>query len=132
MGKTLSGLLSRAAVLQGYLETMGLPLGAPNNSDDSHEALRQSLVAGLFLNAARRQPDGRFRVLSSGQEVHMHPSSTLQGRRPKCIVFNEVVLTTKLYAHVASAVDAAWLPQLVPRFYASDAVGGGTGAGRRE
>lgn len=102
------------------MEALGIPLGEADHSDDSHESLRQALIAGLFLNAARRQPDGRYRVLSSGQEVHLHASSTLMGKKPKCIVFNEVVLTTKLYAHVASVVDAAWLPQLVPRFYAAD------------
>ena len=110
----------RTSTLQGHLEALSVPVGTSNNSDESHETLRQALVAGLFLNAARRQPDGRFRVLASGQEVHLHPSSTLMGRRPKCIVFNEVVLTTKLYAHTASVVDAAWLPQLVPRFFAAN------------
>ena len=84
-----------------------------------HEELRKALVCGLFTHAARRQPDGSFLVIKSGQTVHLHPSSVLLGKKPKCIVFNEVVLTSKQYAHTASVVDAAWLPQLVPRLFAT-------------
>jgi ATP-dependent RNA helicase DHX8/PRP22 len=105
--------------MQGHLDTFAVPLTAANVSDDTHDALRQALVAGLFLNAARLQQDGSFRVITSGQEVHLHPSSVLLGTKPRCIVFNEVVLTSRLYARTASVIDAAWLPRLVPRFFAT-------------
>jgi ATP-dependent RNA helicase DHX8/PRP22 len=86
--------------------------------DSSHEALRQALVSGLFQNTARLHADGRFRVLSTGQEAFLHPSSTLIGKKPKCIVFNELVLTSRPYAHMVSVIDSAWLPKLVPRYFA--------------
>lgn len=98
---------------------MGVPLVSASDGDNMHDALRQSLVCGLFSHAALRQPDGAFRVMQSGETVHLHPSSVLLGTKPKCIVFNEVVLTSKPYAHTATVVDAAWLPQLVPRLFAT-------------
>ena len=87
---------------------------APSGSIDNFEGLRQALVVGFASNIARRQPDGRFRVLATGQDIYLHPSSALLSQRPKCVVFNELVHTTKMYAQCVSVVDAAWLPaQLV-------------------
>lgn len=55
------------------------------------------------------------------QEVFLHPGSVLVtvpvGERPACVVFNEVVLTNKAYAQVATSIEASWLPELVPQFF---------------
>jgi Oligonucleotide/oligosaccharide-binding (OB)-fold len=102
--------------VQGNLEALHVPArNTAAGASDTHAPLRQALTAGLFLNAARRQPDGRFRVISTGADAHVHPGSALAGRKPKCIVFSEAVLTAKLYAHNASVVDAEWLPAIAPR-----------------
>lgn len=37
-------------------------------------------------------------MLASGQAVALHPSSTLCGKRPPCIVFDELLRTTRDYA----------------------------------
>jgi len=37
----------------------------------------RSMVAGYFLNTARRQPDGSFKSVSTGQRLVIHPSSVL-------------------------------------------------------
>jgi ATP-dependent RNA helicase DHX8/PRP22 len=34
-------------------------------------------------------------VIASGQQVFIHPSSVLIGKKVDCIVFSELVLTTK-------------------------------------
>ena len=69
------------------------PAGAAD--DDDTTPLRRALAAGLCLNAARRQPDGSYRLMSVGAAaasaaaagvgggsggyavVHVHPSSVL-------------------------------------------------------
>lgn len=105
--------------MQGHLEAIGAQPDADAAADDAHEPLRQALATGLFLNTARLAPDGRgYRALAGGGEVHVHPSSALAGKRPKCIVFDELLVTSRPYARGVSVVDAAWLPALVPRYFA--------------
>ena len=81
---------------------------------------------------ARRQPDGTFRTLAGSQTVHLHPSSVLFGRSPapECILYTELVRTSKLYVRDVSAIEPAWLAELAPRFYAarSATLPGGMGA----
>ena len=107
--------------LKGHLEDLGVPLRSCSSADstDSDDApLRRALVAGLFPHAAKLQLDGnKYRVVSTGQEVHLHPSSSLHGRRVECIVFNELMRTTRQYARGASAVEAGWLAELVPAYF---------------
>ena len=40
-------------------------------------------------------------MLASGQVVALHPSSVLYGRRPACIVYDELLRTTRDYARQA-------------------------------
>ncbi len=91
-------------------------------------ALTPLLPACLPPQAARRQPDGTYRTLAGSQTVHLHPSSVLFGAAgagapppPECILFNELVRTSKLYVRDVSAIEPAWLAELAPRFYAARA-----------
>lgn len=88
---------------------------------DDTIAIRQALVSGLFLSAARRQPGGGYKVIASGREIALHPSSCMLQKRPECVVVGEVILTSKPYAHMVTEIEAAWLPELVPRFFATAA-----------
>jgi len=105
-----------AQQLEGQLLSLGLTVvscGADTTP------LRRALTAGLFPHAARLQPDNSYRVLATGQVVYLHPSSVLVQRKPECIVFNELVRTTKQYARDAVAVEPRWLPELAPAFFAA-------------
>ena len=77
----------------------------------------RSLVAGFFLNAARRQADGSFKTVSSGQRLAIHPSSVLFQQPPEVILFNELVKTNRLYARDASAIQPEWLAELSPNVF---------------
>jgi ATP-dependent RNA helicase DHX8/PRP22 len=57
-------------------------------------------------------------VIATGQAVAIHPSSVLCGKKAECIVFNELVRTTKQYARDALVVEAGWLPELAPAYFA--------------
>ena len=63
--------------------------------------------------------------MSTGQVVSIHPSSVLCGRRSHCIVFNELLRTTRNYARNVSVIDASWLPELAPSFFQKDLTAGG-------
>lgn len=111
--------ISADVCMQGHLEQMGVKLKEDADREE-FSALRRALLKGLFHNAARRHSGkGSYKLYGSGQEVQLHPSSVLVATRPACVVFSEVVLTSRAYAHVATVVDAGWLPQMVPRFFAN-------------
>ena len=96
----------------------GPPGGCGSGEDTT--ALRRSLTCGFFQHAAKKQPDGStYRVMCGGQVVRLHPSSVLAAARPmpECIIFKELVKTTRLYARDATVVDPAWLPELAPRAF---------------
>ena len=51
-------------------------------------------------------------MLASGQAVALHPSSTLCGKRPPCIVFDELLRTTRDYARQARSSSGRTPPLL--------------------
>ena len=57
-------------------------------------------------------------MIATGQAVAIHPSSVLCGKKAECIVFNELVRTTKQYARDALVVEAGWLLELAPAYFA--------------
>ncbi|CAM9653872.1 unnamed protein product [Scytosiphon promiscuus] len=91
------------------------------------------LVAGLFTNVALRQPStsggggrGCYRTVLGGREAQIHPSSSLWRRNPpaKCVVFTELLSTSRDFIKTVTAVDASWLRELVPQYFKpSGAVG---------
>lgn len=64
-------------------------------------------------------PAGTYRVVASGQTVNIHPSSVLCGKKARCIVFGELVATTRHYARQVSAIEPAWLVELAPAVFSS-------------
>ena len=54
------------------------------------------------------------------------------GRSPAadCILYNELVRTSKLYVRDVSVIEPSWLSELAPRFYSAQSVmvPGGQGA----
>lgn len=61
---------------------------------------------------------GTYKVIATGQTLAIHPSSVLCNKKAECIVFNELMRTTRQYARTALAIDAKWLPELAPAFFA--------------
>ncbi|KAK9861172.1 hypothetical protein WJX84_009752 [Apatococcus fuscideae] len=102
--------------LCGLLQAMKLPLERLGDNQDP-EPLQRALTCGLFLHAARRQPDGTYKVIGTGQEVSIHPSSVLSGSKPDCIVFNELVFTRRNYARTMCSIQIPWLTELVPSYF---------------
>mmetsp|Transcript_63871 Transcript_63871/g.103249 ORF Transcript_63871/g.103249 Transcript_63871/m.103249 type:complete len:653 (+) Transcript_63871:2-1960(+) len=101
--------------LQGYCEQAKVPMiscGAELTN------LARCLCTAFYANAASVAPDGKgYKVESSALQVQLHPSSVLFQRRPKAVIYNELVFTTKLYMRHCCIIDTAWLPELVPDLY---------------
>jgi ATP-dependent RNA helicase DHX8/PRP22 len=79
--------------------------------------IRKGLVHGLFPHAARRQHNGSYKVISTGLEVKLHPSSVLHAKAPECIIFNEVIRTTRQYVRGITRIESSWLPEIAPFFF---------------
>ena len=62
-------------------------------------------LSGLFVNVAMQQHDGSYRTLRNSQQVFIHPSSALFGRKPRCVLFNELVQTKKCYMRDCCVLD---------------------------
>ena len=88
--------------------------------------VRKALVAGCFLNTARRVPratargPSTYKTVGGNQEVFIHPSSVAftRGDLPaETVVYHEVVMTRKSYMRVVTEVDIGWYPDLAPRAF---------------
>lgn len=104
--------------LEAHLRALGLPLVS---CGDNATPISKALVMGLFPHATRQLADGSYQVIATGQQVHIHPSSVLSGKKVPCLVFNELVRTTRQYAREVTKIEMGWLPELAPTFFASKA-----------
>ena len=79
---------------------------------------RHSTDRGSFRNYSSAKPP-QFQTIAGEQSVDIHPSSGLfQCRRaPRCIVYTELVVTTKPYMRCCTAVQPEWLVELLPAVF---------------
>ncbi|XP_066432942.1 ATP-dependent RNA helicase DHX33 [Eleutherodactylus coqui] len=79
--------------------------------------IRQCLAHGLFMNAAELQPDGTYTTVETHQPVSIHPSSILFHCKPACVIYNELLHTSKCYMRDLCVVDADWLFDAAPEYF---------------
>jgi hypothetical protein len=110
--------------LEGHMKRIKLPLESKYPDSDP---LRRCLVAAAFLRIAVQDDvgasggagmgHGEYRLLGGEQAVSIHPSSVLFGRpnakSRKCVVYNDLVFTTKAFICGVTVVDPSWLTELV-------------------
>ncbi|GAB1224152.1 hypothetical protein ENUP19_0177G0013, partial [Entamoeba nuttalli] len=77
----------------------------------------KSIVSGFFCSCSKKRSSEGYRTLVDGQQVFIHPTSSLFGRNPEWVVYHELVLTTKEYMREIIAIDPQWLIELAPAFY---------------
>lgn len=81
--------------------------------------IQKAITAGFFTNAARLQRGGdSYRCFKSNTTVYIHPSSVLMGDNPpKCILYNELMLTSKEYMRNCMTIKPEWLREMAPHYY---------------
>ncbi|KAL0875561.1 hypothetical protein Bca101_025266 [Brassica carinata] len=92
--------------IRGIVERMGFNVSSCGNDMLEY---RRCLAASFFLKAAQRQMDGTYRALESGETVHIHPTSVLFRSNPECVIFNELMQTSKKYIKNLTRIDPLWL-----------------------
>ncbi|KAL2164825.1 hypothetical protein VTH06DRAFT_121 [Thermothelomyces fergusii] len=81
------------------------------------DKIRQSLCAGFFRNAARKDPQEGYKTLTEGTAVYMHPSSALFGKQAEWVIYHTLVLTTREYMHFTTTIEPKWLVEAAPTFF---------------
>ncbi|RUS34216.1 putative Pre-mRNA splicing factor [Jimgerdemannia flammicorona] len=113
--KALSRAMAIRAQLARYLARFDVPVESSRDS----VAIRKCLVGGYFAQAASADegPEGVWRSVRDGVVLNIHPSSVLFNRRPKWVIFHEVVETTKPFMRDLTVIEPEWLAELAPHFY---------------
>ncbi|KAK9944513.1 hypothetical protein M0R45_010077 [Rubus argutus] len=98
------------------VEQMGLSFAS---CGDNMFQFRRCLAASFFLKVALKQSDGQYRFLTYDPAnelvVQIHPSSVLFGKKPECIVFNELVETNdQKFICNTTRIDYSWSTELAP------------------
>ncbi|KAI9502287.1 ATP-dependent RNA helicase DHX8 [Coemansia spiralis] len=81
------------------------------------DTVLKCFLSGFFHNCALLQPDGSYRSLSGSQAVHIHPGSSIFGKKIPAIFYDQLVFTNKLHARAVSAADPLWIAQAAPKLY---------------
>lgn len=93
-----------------------------SNVNDT-DAILMSVTSGLFTQAAIRsgpKNNAAYRTLKHPQNVDIHPQSALFEQEPKCVVYTDLVMTTKQYMRQVAQIRPEWLTQLAPHYYSND------------
>ncbi|GAN06519.1 adenosinetriphosphatase [Mucor ambiguus] len=88
----------------------------PNPNDPI--PIQKSITSGFFFNAARLNKSGdSYRTVKQNQTVHIHPSSSMLEKKPKWLVYFELVLTSKEYMRQVMEIQPSWLLDVAPHYY---------------
>ncbi|XP_044738353.1 ATP-dependent RNA helicase DHX33-like [Chrysoperla carnea] len=80
------------------------------------DQVRKCLLTGLFMNIAELHGPKQYVTVDTKTPVHIHPSSVLHGTYPHCVVFSEVVMTTKCYLRTITTINPEWLQEIAPSY----------------
>ena len=96
--------------------------GQISTCENNHEIFLKTVAKALWMNVAKLTKQsgviGHYETIDK-IECFVHPGSLLFGLKepPKCIVYTEIVQTSKNYLRAASAIEGQWLVELVPAYF---------------
>ncbi|UXI21407.1 hypothetical protein NH340_JMT07350 [Sarcoptes scabiei] len=85
--------------------------------NDDNIPIRKAITAGYFYHTARLNKDGHYRTIKGNNTVLVHPNSTLFEEQSRCLLYHELVLTTKEYMRQVIEIDPGWLLEVAPHYY---------------
>ena len=96
--------------LKRIMETNEIQLmSTPFEDKKYYENIRKALVAGFFMQVAKRDGTGKtYLTVKEEQNVLLHPSTVLASDA-EWVLYNEFVLTSKNYIRTVTVVKAEWL-----------------------
>ena len=103
--------------LAGLMDRVEITL---ESSGGDSVKIRKAITSGFFYNTARLAgKTGTYKTTKHQQTVHIHPNSCLfeQESPEKCVLYHELVFTTKEFMRTVSVVEAGWLLEVAPHYY---------------
>jgi pre-mRNA-splicing factor ATP-dependent RNA helicase DHX16 len=93
---------------------------AAGSGDEGATNIQKAITAGFFAKVATLNRSGdSYRTLHSKQTVFIHPSSVLYKTKPKWLIYNELVLTSKEFMRNCMPIYPRWLREVAPHFYST-------------
>lgn len=112
--------LARAHEIRRQLISVMKKNSIPLKSSGSDwDIVRRSICSGFAHQAAKVTGLSKYVNLRTGMNVELHPTSALYGigDPPSCVVYHELLLTSKEYMCFVTAVDPFWLIEFGPLIY---------------
>lgn len=83
------------------------------------DVVRKCVASAFFFNAARLKRLGEYANVQTGMPCHMHPTASLYGLgyTPDYVVYHELVMTSKEFMMIVTAVDPYWLAEFGQKMY---------------
>ncbi|KAI9713589.1 MAG: DEAH-box ATP-dependent RNA helicase prp43 [Bogoriella megaspora] len=92
-------------------------VSTPFEDKKYYENIRRALVAGFFMQIAKRDPTGKvYNTVKDDQTVQLHPSTVLS-QDSEWVLYNEFVLTNRNYIRTITAIKPEWLLEISPNYY---------------
>ena len=106
-------------VRQQLLDIMKIQKVEEVSSGTDWDVVRKVICSAYFHNAAKIKGIGEYVNLNKSITCVLHPSSAIYslGYTPDYVVYHELVMTTKSYMQVVTAVNPEWLAELSPMFF---------------
>ena len=82
----------------------------------------KSLIEGFFAQVAHLETNGYYITVKDNQYVFIHPSSVLVDTKPKWVLYNEFVLTSKNYIRTLTAIEARMMLEIAPDYFNLDSM----------
>mmetsp|Transcript_29829 Transcript_29829/g.114543 ORF Transcript_29829/g.114543 Transcript_29829/m.114543 type:complete len:702 (-) Transcript_29829:405-2510(-) len=116
-GRALRSADNVRSQLERIMVKLDLDLVSVDYSDPNHfHYIARTIVSGYFMQAAYADR-AAYLTVKDNQLVQIHPSSVLMAKKPKCLIFNEFVLTSKNYIRTLTNVRVEWLLDIAPHYY---------------
>lgn len=85
--------------------------------DNDNVAIRKAVTAGYFYHTAKLNKGGSYRTIKGNNTVLIHPNSALFEEQPRCVLYHEMVFTTKEYMRQVIEIEPSWLLEVAPHYY---------------
>ncbi|KAF3784984.1 putative pre-mRNA-splicing factor ATP-dependent RNA helicase [Nymphaea thermarum] len=83
---------------------------------DYYVNIRKALLSGYFMQVAHLERAGHYLTVKDNQEVHLHPSISLD-HKPEWVIYNEYVLTSRNFIRTVTDIRGEWLIDIAPHYY---------------
>ena len=113
---------SKASKIFSQLEKIARGFFTVQSCDSNPDPFLKCLTKALWMNVAKLVKQvgvvGHYQTLDK-VECFVHPGSLVFGLKepPKCLIFTEIVQTSKNYLRAVSPIEGTWLMDLVPAYF---------------